>query len=174
MSCRFTLGHGEAGPAHGVHDDLVRLLLGVQLHLLLPAVELGLESCPGWGPTRSRVDLQGPVLLGAGRPGSPPPAPPPAGWPPTAPGRRTGPGGSSSTAGGRAGSPRCGPECAGPAGRPPGSGRCPGGAAMAVVDHLLGDLVEGHPARSCRPGRSSSSFRCQEMASPSRSGSVAR
>ena len=40
--------------------------------------------------------------------------------------RRTGPGGSFSTAGERAHSPRCGPGYAGPAERPPGPGQCPG------------------------------------------------
>ena len=48
------------------------------------------------------------------------------------------------------------------------------GVVHALGDHLVGDLVEGDPAWPCRRGRSSSSFRCQEMASPSRSGSVAR
>ena len=108
------------------------------------AVKLGFEAAlVGGHPVQG--DLQGPVLLGHEGPDLLLPLAPPAGWPRTAPARRTGPGGSFSTAGGRAHSPRSGPESAGPAGHPPGSGRSPGGGD-ALGDHFLGDLVEGDPA----------------------------
>ena len=54
------------------------------------------------------------------------------------------------------------------------TGRYPGDAGWTGVDHLLRDLVKGHALQPSSSGSCSSSFKCQEMASPSRSGSVAR
>ena len=58
----FHLGHGEGSGGHFGHDSL-GFLLAVQFHLLLPAVEHGLEAAQV-GAHPLQVHLDGPVLLG--------------------------------------------------------------------------------------------------------------
>ena len=53
---------GEGGILDG-REDFVHLLLGLQLHLLLPAPELGLEGAQVGGDA-VQMGLQGPVFLG--------------------------------------------------------------------------------------------------------------
>ena len=135
-------GDGEGGVLHRLHDG-VDLRLAVQLHLLLPAVEAGLEL-PQVGGDAGEISVQGPVLLGdEGLDVGLPLAHQPGGH------RLHPPGGQA------------------PADLLPQQGgdliahdavqhpaRLLGvhqihidgpGVGDGVVDHLLGDLVEGHP-----------------------------
>ena len=135
-------GDGEVALLHCVHYGL-GLGSGVQLHLLLPAIELGLKAAQvGGHPGQSGLD--GPVLLGLEGPDLLLPLHHQAG------GHRLHPSGGQA-----------------PADLPPQQGgeliahdavqNAPGllgvdqvlvdgpGGGNGVVDHLFGDLVKGHP-----------------------------
>ena len=135
-------GHGEGGGGHRP-DHLLRLLPAAELHLLLPAVELGLEAPQIWAhPLQLRLDS--PVLLGDKGPDFLLPL-------------RHQPGGHRLDPPGGQAPPDLPPQQGGEfiahdavqdAPRLLGVHQVlvdgPGGGNR-VVDHLLGDLVEGDP-----------------------------